>query len=79
MQRKPIPVIFLKGLLYGIFGNLLSGIMTIALAPFISEWFIPYIAVLFTVFIYPDLQAAPATKTAADRSLPPGSPPQAVL
>ncbi len=55
MQRKPLILIFLKGLFYAVFGNLLSGIMTIALAPFISEWFIPYIAILFTVFIYGSL------------------------
>lgn len=38
-----------------IFGNILGGIMTLSAAPFISEWFIPYIAILFTGFIYASL------------------------
>ena len=52
MQRDNIFKIFIKGFGFGFFGNILGGIMTISLAPFISEWFIAYIALLFSLFIY---------------------------
>lgn len=52
MQRDNIFKIFIKGLGFAFFGNILGGIMTISLAPFISEWFISYIALLFSLFIY---------------------------
>lgn len=52
MQRENIAKIFIKGFGFAFFGNILGGIMTISLAPFISEWFISYIAILFTLFIY---------------------------
>ncbi len=35
-----------------IFGNILGGIMTISIAAFLDQWFIPYTAILFTLFIY---------------------------
>ena len=52
MQRENVFKIFIKGFGFGFFGNILGGIMTISLAPFISEWFISYIALLFSLFIY---------------------------
>ena len=52
MHREHILKIFIKGLGFTLFGNILGGIMTISLAPFLDQWFIPYIAILFTVFIY---------------------------
>ena len=55
MHREPIIKIFAKGFGFMLFGNILSGIMTISLAPFIGEWYISYIALLFTVFIYASL------------------------
>ncbi len=38
-----------------LFGNILGGIMTISTAPFLDQWYIPYIAILFTAFIYGSL------------------------
>ena len=55
MQREPVVKIFLKGLGYTFFGNILGGIMTISIAPFLDQWFIPYIAILFTLFMYVSL------------------------
>jgi len=55
MQREHILKIFAKGLGYAFFGNLLSGIMIISIAPMISVWFICLVAVLFTLFIYASL------------------------
>lgn len=55
MKRDNILLIAVKGLGFGVFGNVLGGIMTVSLAPFLSEWFIPYIAILFTLFIYASL------------------------
>lgn len=55
MKRENILIIFVKGLAFAVFGNVLGGIMTVSLAPLLSEWYIPYIAVLFTVFIYASL------------------------
>ena len=52
MTRDNISVIFLKGAGMMLFGNILGGIMTFSAAPFLSEWFIPYIAVVLTVFVY---------------------------
>lgn len=48
-------MILIKGFGFMVFGNVLGGIMTISIAPFLSEWYIPYIAVLFTLFIYGSL------------------------
>ena len=52
MKRENILLIFLKGAGMMLFGNILGGIMTFSAAPFLSEWFIPYIAVVLTVFVY---------------------------
>ena len=55
MKRDNILLIAVKGLGFAVFGDILGGIMTVSLAPLLSEWFIPYIALLFTVFIYGSL------------------------
>ncbi len=55
MQREHILKIFGKGFLYALFGNILSGIMVISIAPMISIWFICLVAFLFTLFIYASL------------------------
>ena len=55
MKRDNILLIALKGIAMAVFGNILGGIMTVSLAPFLAEWFIPYIAILLTVFIYGSL------------------------
>lgn len=55
MKRGNIILTALKGLGMGVFGNVLGGILTVSLAPFLAEWFIPYIAILLTVFIYGSL------------------------
>lgn len=55
MKRDSIFVIFIKGFGCMAFGNILGGILTVSLAPFLKEWYIPYIAVLFTLFIYGSL------------------------
>ncbi len=55
MQREHILKIFGKGFLYALFGNILSGIMIISIAPMISVWFICLVAFLFTLFIYASL------------------------
>lgn len=55
MQRQHILKIFLKGLAFTLFGNVLSGIMIISIAPMISVWFICLVAFLFTFFIYASL------------------------
>jgi hypothetical protein len=55
MKQESIALTALKGLGFAVFGNVLGGIMTVSLAPFLSEWFIPYIAILLTVFIYGSL------------------------
>lgn len=55
MKRDNIALIWLKGLGFAVFGNILGGIMTISTAPLLGEWFIPYIELLLTVFIYASL------------------------
>ncbi len=55
MKRDNVFIIFAKGLGLCVFGNILGGIMTVSIAPLLSEWYIPYVAVLFTVFIYASL------------------------
>lgn len=55
MQREHILKIFAKGLGYAFFGNILSGIMLISIAPMISVWFICLVAFLLTFFIYASL------------------------
>ncbi len=55
MQREHIMKIFGKGFAYALFGNLLSGIMVISIAPMISIWFVCLVAFLFTLFIYASL------------------------
>lgn len=55
MQRQHILKIFLKGLAFALFGNVLSGIMIISIAPVISIWFVCFVAFLLTVFIYASL------------------------
>ena len=52
MQREHKMKIFAKGLGYAFFGNILSGIMFISIAPMVSIWFICLVALLFTLFIY---------------------------
>ncbi len=55
MKRESIFRVFLKGLGSALLGNILGGVLTISLAPLLSEWYIPYIAVLLTAFIYSSL------------------------
>lgn len=55
MQREHIFKIIGKGFLYALFGNILSGIMIISIAPMISVWFVCLIALIFTLFIYASL------------------------
>lgn len=55
MQREHIMKIFGKGLAYTLFGNILSGIMIISIAPMINIWFICLVALIFTLFIYGSL------------------------
>ncbi|MBR5089146.1 MAG: hypothetical protein IK093_06945 [Ruminiclostridium sp.] len=55
MKRDNILLIGVKGLGLAVFGNVLGGIMTVSTAPLLSEWYIPYIELLFTVFIYASL------------------------
>ena len=55
MKRDNIFLIAVKGLGFAVFGNILGGIMTISTAPLLGEWFIPYIDILFTAFIYGSL------------------------
>lgn len=55
MQREHFLKIFVKGLGYAFFGNILSGIMVISIAPAISVWLITVAALLFTLFIYGSL------------------------
>lgn len=55
MQREHFLKIFAKGLGYAFFGNILSGIMLISIAPMISVWFICLVALLFTLFIFASL------------------------
>lgn len=55
MNRDNIFMTALKGLAFGVFGDILGGILTVSLAPLLSEWYIPYVAILFTVFIYGSL------------------------
>ena len=55
MTRESVFRIFLKGLGYAVLGNILGGVLTISLAPLLSEWYIPYIAVVVTAFIYSSL------------------------
>ncbi len=52
MQREHKMKIFAKGFGYALFGNILSGIMFISIAPMVSVWFICLVAFLFTLFIY---------------------------
>ncbi len=55
MQREHFLKIFVKGLGYAFFGNILSGIMVISIAPVINIWFLTVIAFIFTLFIYGSL------------------------
>ncbi len=55
MQREPIIKKFIKGFGYMFFGNILSGIMVISTAPFISVWFVSLVAQLLTFLIYTSL------------------------
>ncbi len=55
MQREHFLKIFAKGLGYAFFGNILSGIMVISIAPVINIWFLTVVAFLFTLFIYGSL------------------------
>lgn len=55
MRRDNVFKIWIKGFGLAVFGNVLGGIMTVSAAPFLSEWFVPYIALLLTVFIYASL------------------------
>ena len=55
MKRDNLFKIWIKGFGLAVFGNILGGIMTISIAPFLGEWFVPYIALLLTVFIYASL------------------------
>ncbi len=55
MQRDHILKIFLKGFAFALFGNILSGIMIISIAPMISIWFVCFVAFILTVFIYASL------------------------
>ncbi len=55
MKRDNVFRIWIKGLALAVFGNVLGGIMTVSIAPFLGEWFVPYIALLLTVFIYASL------------------------
>ena len=51
MKRDNLFKIWIKGFGLAVFGNILGGIMTISIAPFLGEWFVPYIALLLTAFI----------------------------
>lgn len=55
MQREHFLKIFVKGLGYALFGNILSGIMSFSIAPVISIWLLTAVALLFTLFIYGSL------------------------
>lgn len=52
MRRESVIKKLLKGLGFMLFGNILSGIMLISIAPVISVWFLTCIAFLFTLVIY---------------------------
>lgn len=52
MQREPTFKKLLKGLGFALFGNILSGIMVISIAPFIGIWAIACAAFLLTLVIY---------------------------
>ena len=55
MQREHFLKIFVKGLGYAFFGNILSGIMVFSIAPVIGIWLLTAVALLFTLFIYGSL------------------------
>lgn len=55
MQREHFLKIFVKGLGYALFGNILSGIMVFSIAPVINIWLLTVVALLFTLFIYGSL------------------------
>ena len=55
MQREHFLKIFVKGLGYAFFGNIMSGIMVFSIAPVISIWLLTVVAFLFTLFIYGSL------------------------
>ncbi len=55
MQREHFLKIFVKGMGYALFGNILSGIMVFSIAPVINIWFLTVIALIFTLFIYSSL------------------------
>lgn len=55
MQREHFLKIFVKGLGYAFFGNILSGIMVFSIAPAIKIWLLTAVALLFTLFIYGSL------------------------
>lgn len=55
MQREHFLKIFVKGLGYAFFGNILSGIMVFSIAPVINIWLLTVVALLFTLFIYGSL------------------------
>lgn len=52
MQREPIAKKLLKGLGFVLFGNVLSGIMVISIAPFIGIWAVSCVAFLLTLVIF---------------------------
>ncbi|MCM1335542.1 MAG: hypothetical protein NC084_10685 [Bacteroides sp.] len=52
MQREPAFKKLIKGLGFALFGNILSGIMVISIAPFIGVWAISCFAFLLTLVIY---------------------------
>lgn len=52
MQRDTIIKKIIKGFGFMLFGNILSGIMVISIAPVISVWFITLVAQLLTIIIY---------------------------
>ena len=55
MQREHFLKIFVKGLGYALFGNILSGIMVFSITPVINVWLLTAVALLFTLFIYGSL------------------------
>ncbi len=52
MQREPAIKKTIKGFGFMLFGNILSGIMVISIAPFIGIWLLSCAAFLFTMIIY---------------------------
>lgn len=52
MQREPAFKKILKGIGFVLFGNILSGIMVISIAPFIGIWAISCVSFLLTLVIF---------------------------